>query len=80
MTLQFYIHRSRDGYFVAWTPSSPANIGDSHNASDGYQFWSEYHPLEKDAQAEVRGRFDTLIGPDFTSEFTRKQLPCVLIW
>lgn len=68
MRLKLYVHRSPDGYFMAWTPTAAT-----------WDQWSDYEPSEEDCQNSVLDRFTALLGSQPEIEFERRQLPHVII-
>jgi hypothetical protein len=62
MKIVVYIHRSRDGYYAAWTECRGQDTA-----------WSEWCATQEHAEAQARESVLGTVAPDVQWEFVRKQ-------
>jgi hypothetical protein len=64
MTLIFFVHRSHEGLYAAWTPEE-----------EGVTVWSRWQTTEQHVREEVECRLQGVVGAGHKYIFHRKQVP-----
>jgi len=69
MKIVVYIHRSREGFYAAWT-----ECGDNDTT------WSDWCTTQAEAEAQAKESILGSIAPNTEWKFLRKQMPSPLFW